>query len=95
MTAIRTNGRKASSWTKRLIPKCINSSRLWPEGSLDVVTITCCVLEGVALFKPTFHVRWVGPKLGISEVLSLAGAAFRPPHLDRKTQLCLLEVCAF
>lgn len=53
MTAIRTN----LHGQKGLIPKCINSSRLWPEGSLDMVTVTCCVLEGVALFKSTFHVR--------------------------------------
>lgn len=71
LTAISTNGRKASSWTKRLIPKCINSSRLWPEGSLDMVSITCRVLEWVALFKSAFHMRWIGSKLRISEVLSL------------------------
>lgn len=71
LTAISTNGRKASSGTKRLIPKCINSIRLWPEGSLDMVSITFCVLEWVALFKSAFHMRWLGSKLGISEVLSL------------------------
>lgn len=98
MPVISTNGRKAPLWRERLIPKCINSIRLWPEGSLDMVHIMCCVLEWMALFKSAFHVRQVGSKpKSLWDVRDpSSGPAPQCPHIwIGKTPQACWESCAF